>query len=92
MARLKGGKLLLDLTNGDVNLTDEEINCILTKGLQVKLSILGLGISIDVLFTDFITNEEDDLVSLKYHFYQNGDEIGYVLLNLVDKIIQFLEI
>lgn len=82
--RLKGGKLLLDLSKynildePDIAVTDEEINAILTKGLIVKLvtpnTDLELVTELHVVYTQY-ENEQHDI---HFNSITDNDEDGGV--------------
>ena len=90
--RLKGGKVLLDLTSHGVidttfqhSLSDEEIKAILDKGVSVKIQVVnGIFAIIDLL--------PNTLLSTSIIYYgitnYNSDDI-VITLNIEDKYLQF---
>ena len=73
MARLKGGKLFLDLTNYELDngniryeLTDEQTKCIVEKGLIVKLKLHGHSFVFEpnVSEVHFATDDADNIIGV----------------------------
>ena len=97
MARLKGGKLLLDLTQYRLseepifNLTQEQVDIILTKGLQVKLQVLStLSFVYDVNFV-YIDTEVNQLLSEVIEHCNGEDSLKYkIALSFTDLELSIL--
>ena len=95
MARLNGGKLLLDLTylgeitNEDryIDLTSEQIKCILSKGLQIKMIFAGLELVYEPI-PSYIQNDGITYLPLNDLGEQSEWGIG---LNLNDKQFSIVE-
>ena len=90
MARLKGGKLLLDLSQfaltDDIEypLSEEQINAILTKGLVVKIKTSqNILVVIDVIFNEFGTNYLNAVKCI--HDFDNN--VYTIQLNIQEKSI-----
>lgn len=100
MERLKGGKLLLDLSYTDVfagggvsplTLSDEEIDCILTKGLAIKSQYSGVIVVLDILFDNFVF-EDDVMTKLTKTLKINGVDYDEIILSLSSKTLEISEI
>ena len=87
MARLKGGKLLLDLTsygdivNTDINhpLTNEQIQTILSKSVVLQIIVSGIVLVFEPLI------KEISSTAITYYGLNSGEKSWGVALNLEDK-------
>lgn len=92
--RLKGGKLLIYFKTSPISLSDDEINCILTKGLTIQSPYLipHSVVTIDINFDNLVADENDFVYGLSKTLTFNGDEFATFLLDLNRKELQYTEI
>ena len=93
--RLKGGKVLIDLTKYNIaddvshHLSDEEIKAILDKGVSVKV-FNGFNCVIDLIPKEMTNNE---VVYQNISFvYDGGSHQFGVALKLESKVLSFVEL
>ena len=90
MARLKGGKLLLDCSEFNIaedfsiDLSDEEIDTILTKGLILKINLNSFIFTIPFV-TQVVNVSEPTILQCSF---SDNDNTYDIIINLDDKVLQ----
>lgn len=96
MSRLKGGRVLIDLSAYNItedivyNCNDEEFKAILDKGVSVNILNNGVSCCID-LIPRKMSYEYFNYQNLIF-YYESSEHEFLVSLNIISKVLSFTEI
>ena len=84
--RLKGGKLLLDLTQKNFiqedftnKLSDDEFECVIKKGLNLLIKGGSISFIVDVSWNTFIIDNDGEIEYMQQVFYDDSRSAIYAI-------------